>query len=216
VTPLALDLTAPHAEATLRDAIETAGGVDVLVNNAGSGMFGSVEQITDAQARTILDTNVLGNLAVLRAALPALRASTGRIVQISSLNGQFAWPASGLYSASKAAVELISEALAQELAPAGVHVTIIEPGIFATDFATSAVVVPPDEVYAPTVGKFLSHIAALPPSAFGNPADAADAIVDVVEMPEPPLRLAVGAAAVEGIRASLRSRLAEVDRIGLS
>ena len=76
-------------------------------------------------------------------------------------------------------------------------------------------VVPPDEVYAPTVGKFLSHIATLPPSAFGDPADVAGAIVDVVEMAEPPLRLAVGADAIEGIRASLRSRLAELDRNGL-
>jgi NAD(P)-dependent dehydrogenase (short-subunit alcohol dehydrogenase family) len=212
VTPLALDLTAPHASETLREAISAAGGLDVLVNNAGYGMFGAVEQITDAQARAILDTNVLGNLAVLRAALPALRASKGRIVQISSLIGQFAWSGSGLYSASKAAVELLSEALAQELAPAGVRVTIVEPGTFATDFSTSAVVVPPDEVYAPTVGKFLTDFAALPASAFGNPSDVADAIVRLVSLDEPPLRLAVGADAVDGIRASLQSRLAELER----
>jgi NAD(P)-dependent dehydrogenase (short-subunit alcohol dehydrogenase family) len=212
VTPLALDLTAPHAETTLRDAVDAAGGIDVLVNNAGYGMFGAVEQIADAQARAILDTNVLANLAVLRAALPSLRASKGRIVQVSSLIGQFAWPGSGLYSASKAAVELLSEALAQELAPAGVHVTIIEPGTFATDFSTSAVVVPPDETYAPTVGKFLTDFSALPPEAFGDPGDVADAIARVVEMSEPPLRLAVGADAIEGIRASLVSKLAELDR----
>jgi NAD(P)-dependent dehydrogenase (short-subunit alcohol dehydrogenase family) len=212
VTALALDLTSPDAQNVLTSAITAAGGLDVLVNNAGYGMFGAVEQISDAQARAIFDTNVLANLTVLRAALPALRASNGRIVQVSSLIGQFAWPASGLYAASKGAVELLSEALAHEVAPAGVRVTIVEPGTFATDFATSAVVVPPDDVYAPTVGKFLADFAALPPDAFGNPDDVADAITSVVELDEPPLRLAVGADAVEGIRASLRSRLAELDR----
>jgi short-subunit dehydrogenase len=212
VTPIALDLTAPDAEATLADAISAAGRLDVLVNNAGYGLFGAVEQTTAAEARAILDTNVLANLAVLRAALPQLRADRGRIVQISSLVGQFAWPASGLYSASKAAVELFSEALAQELAPTGVKVTIVEPGVFATDFSTSAHIVVPDEVYAPTVGRFLTDFAQQPPEAFGQPATVADAIMEVVAMAEPPLRLAVGADAVAGIRASLRSRLAELDR----
>jgi NAD(P)-dependent dehydrogenase (short-subunit alcohol dehydrogenase family) len=212
VTPVALDITAPDAERTLSAAIDAAGGLDVLVNNAGYGLFGAVEQIGDAEARALFETNVLANLAVLRAALPALRAAKGRIVQLSSLNGQFAWASSGLYSASKAAVELFSEALAQELAPAGVRVTIVEPGVFATEFATSLRIIAPDEVYAPTVGKFLDDFAGLPPSAFGDPAQVADAIDAVTGIDEPPLRLAVGADAVAGIRASLRSRLAELDR----
>ncbi|HEY4457257.1 MAG TPA: SDR family NAD(P)-dependent oxidoreductase, partial [Pseudonocardiaceae bacterium] len=159
----------------------------------------------------IIDTNVLANLAVLRAALPALRAAQGHIVQISSFLGQFAFASSGLYAASKAAVELISEALAHEVAPAGVRVTIVEPGQFATDFAASAHVIMPNEVYAPTVGTFLTEHSQLPPSAFGDPAEVADAIVAVVGMTEPPLRLAVGADAVAGIRASLETRLAELD-----
>jgi NAD(P)-dependent dehydrogenase (short-subunit alcohol dehydrogenase family) len=182
------------------------------VNNAGYGLFGSVEQIGADEARAIFDTNVLANLAVLRATLPALRAARGRIVQISSLIGQFAWPSSGLYSASKGALELFSEALAHELAPTGAKVTIVEPGTFATEFATSLHVVTPDDVYVPTVGKFLTDFAALPPEAFGNPDTVADAIVAVTSMEEPPLRLAVGGDAIEGIRASLRSRLAELDR----
>ncbi|SNY74545.1 SDR family NAD(P)-dependent oxidoreductase [Paractinoplanes atraurantiacus] len=212
VTPITLDITAPEAEPTLRAAVEAAGGLDVLVNNAGYGVFGAVEQISGAEARALFDTNVLANLAVLRAALPALRASRGRIVQLSSMNGQIAWASSGLYPASKAAVELFSEALAAELAPAGVHVTLVEPGLFATGFAGSVHAVAPDETYAPTVGKFLADFSQLPPSAFGDPARVADAIVAVTEMPDPPLRLAVGDDAVAGIRASLHARLAELDR----
>jgi short-subunit dehydrogenase len=212
LTPIALDLNTPEAPGALAAAVREAGGLDVLVNNAGYGLFGAVEQIGADEARAIFETNVLANLTVLRAVLPALRASRGRVLQTSSLLGQFAWPSSGLYAASKAAVELISEALAHELAPAGVKVTVIEPGTFATEFATSLTVVAPDEVYAPTVGKFLSDFSALPPQAFGDPDRVADAIMAVVALDEPPLRLAVGADAIEHIRASLRSRLAELER----
>ncbi|MFE5813313.1 SDR family NAD(P)-dependent oxidoreductase [Streptomyces sp. NPDC056479] len=211
ITTLALDVTAPDAEEVLAAAVQSAGRLDVLINNAGYGLFGSVEQIGADEARAIFDTNVLANLAVLRATLPALRAARGRIVQLSSLIGQFAWPSSGLYAASKGAVELISEALAHELAPTGAKVTIIEPGTFATEFATSLRVVAPDDVYMPTVGKFLTDFSELPPEAFGDPEAVANAIMDVTTMEEPPLRLAVGDDAVEGIRASLRSRLAELE-----
>ncbi|GHJ41614.1 SDR family NAD(P)-dependent oxidoreductase [Streptomyces sp. TS71-3] len=212
LTTIEVDITADGTEQFLADAVRTAGGLDVLVNNAGYGLFGSVEQIDAGKARAIFETNVLANLAVLRATLPALRASRGRIVQMSSMNGQLAWASSGLYSASKAAVELASEALALELAPTGAKVTIVEPGVFATEFATSLHVVAPDDAYAPTVGKFLTDFSAQPPSAFGDAERVADAIMAVTAMEEPPLRLAVGADAVEGIRRSLRSRLAELDR----
>ncbi|MEV4342964.1 SDR family NAD(P)-dependent oxidoreductase [Actinoplanes sp. NPDC049596] len=128
------------------------------------------------------------------------------------MNGQIAWASSGVYSASKGAVELFSAALAEELAPAGVRVTLIEPGLFATEFAGSVHAVLPDDVYAPTVGKFLSDFSQLPPSAFGDAAQVADAIVAVTKMPEPPLRLAVGADAVAGIRAALQARLEQLDK----
>jgi NAD(P)-dependent dehydrogenase (short-subunit alcohol dehydrogenase family) len=212
VTSVPLDLTAPDAQEILAAAIDAAGGLDILVNNAGYGLFGSVEQIGAEEARAIFETNVLANLTVLRAALPAPRASRGRVLQTSSLIGQFAWPSAGLYAASKGAVELISEALAQELAPTGVKVTIIEPGTFATEFAANLKVVFPDEVYAPTVGTFLTEFSALPPEAFGNPEAVADAVMAVLELDEPPLRLAVGADAIDNIRASLRARLDELER----
>ncbi|MFC8516441.1 SDR family NAD(P)-dependent oxidoreductase [Streptomyces sp. NPDC057257] len=212
VTPVALDITAPDAQDVLAAAVQAAGGLDVLVNNAGYGLFGAVEQIDADEARAVFDTNVLANLTVLRATLPALRAARGRVVQTSSLVGQSAWASSGLYAASKGAVELFSEALAHELAPTGVKVTVIEPGTFATDFAANLRVVAPNDVYAPTVGKFLTDFSELPPEAFGDPVAVADAITAVTALEEPPLRLAVGADAVEHIRASLRSRLAELDR----
>jgi NADP-dependent 3-hydroxy acid dehydrogenase YdfG len=112
VTPITLDVTAPDAQQRLAEAISNAGGLEVLFNNAGYGLFGSIEQVSDAEARALFEVAVLGNLTTLRAALPALRASQGRVVQMSSFNGQLAWASSGLYSASKAAVELISEAMA--------------------------------------------------------------------------------------------------------
>ncbi|MEV6997725.1 SDR family NAD(P)-dependent oxidoreductase [Streptomyces sp. NPDC093982] len=212
ITTIPLDITAADAEQVLADAVREVGRLDVLVNNAGYGLFGSIEETGADLARAIFETNVLANLAVLRATLPALRASRGRIVQLSSLLGQFSWPASSLYSASKGAVDLFSEGLALDLAPTGVKVTALEPGVFGTDFAASAHIVAPNEVYTPTVGKFLTDFSALPPEAFGDPEQVADAIMAVVQMEEPPLRVAVGADAVEGIRSSLRSRLAELDR----
>ncbi|WP_028935681.1 SDR family NAD(P)-dependent oxidoreductase [Pseudonocardia spinosispora] len=212
LTTLALDLTAPDAERTLAAAVRDAGRLDVLVNNAGYGVFGAVEQTSAEQVRAVLETNVLANLAVLRASLPALRESRGRVVQLSSLIGQFAFPGSGLYSASKAAVELFSEALAHEVAPTGVRVTIVEPGTFATEFLGSAAVVPPDDTYAPTVGAALSQFSSAPLESLGRPETVADAILAVAAMTDPPLRLAVGADAVTGIRASLQSRLAELDK----
>ncbi|MFF4121870.1 SDR family NAD(P)-dependent oxidoreductase [Streptomyces sp. NPDC001714] len=212
LTAVELDLTDTKAETVLADTVRAAGRLDVLLNNAGYGLFGAIEQIDAAEARAIFDTNVLASLAVLRAALPALRASRGRVLQTSSLIGQFAWPSSGLYAASKGAVELISEALAHEVAPTGVKVTIIEPGTFGTEFGANLRVVLPTDAYAPTVGKFLTDFSALPAEAFGDPHAVADAIMTVASLDEPPLRLAVGADAVQHIRASLQSRLEELNR----
>jgi NAD(P)-dependent dehydrogenase (short-subunit alcohol dehydrogenase family) len=138
---------------------------------------------------------LLGNLTTLRAALPALRASQGRIVQMSSFNGQLAWASS---------------------APYGVHVTMIELGVFATEFQTSLHVIMPDEVYASTVGKFLGDFSQLPRSAFGNPEEVADAVITAATMDEPPLRLPVGADAIAGIRNSLQTRLAELEKTAVA
>jgi len=210
ITPLVLDLTSAEAGSVIAAAIQAAGGLDVLVNNAGAGLFTAVEQADDQTARAIFETNFFANLTVLRTALPALRSSAGRIVQISSYLGQVGMAASGLYSASKSAVELVSDALAAELVPAGVRVTTIQPGLFGTDFAGTSHVVAPNDVYASTVGAFLNHIASLPPAAFGDPAQVAEAVLSVVVHPNPPRRLAVGTAAAEAIRSTLEAQLAEL------
>jgi NAD(P)-dependent dehydrogenase (short-subunit alcohol dehydrogenase family) len=215
VTPLAVDLTAPDLEQRLGTAIDAAGGVDILVNNAGYGLFSAVEQTPDSEARAVFDTNLFAPLAVLRAALPSLRQNRGRVLQLSSMLGEVAWLGSGVYSASKAAIELAMEGLALELAPIGVRVTIVVPGIFATDFAATSHRVQPDEIYAPTVGVFFRDFAAQPREAFGEPSSVVEAILTVVAADKPPLRVAVGTDAVHDIRASLTSRLSELERWGL-
>ena len=134
VTPLVVDLTGPDVEQRLRTAIDAAGGLDILVNDAGYGLFAPVEQTPDGEARAVFDTNFFAPLAVLRAALPSLRQSRGRVLQLSSMLGEVAWLGSGVYSASKAAVEFAMEGLALELAPIGVNVTIVVPGIFVHGF----------------------------------------------------------------------------------
>src|SRR4029077_10501908 len=214
VTPLVIDLTAPDVEQRLGTAIDAAGGLDILVNNAGYGLFAPVEQTPDSEARAVFETNFFAPLAVLRAALPSLRRSRGRVLQLSSLLGEVPWLGSGVYSASKAAIELAIEGLALELAPLGVKVTIVAPGIMATDFAATAHRVQPNETYAPTVGAFFRDFAAQPREAFGEPSSVVEAILTAVAADEPPLRMAVGTDAVQEIRASLTSRLSELERWG--
>jgi NAD(P)-dependent dehydrogenase (short-subunit alcohol dehydrogenase family) len=216
VTPLVADLTAPDVEQKLASAIDAGGGLDILVNNAGYGLFSPVEQTPDSEARAVFDTNVFAPLAVLRASLPSLRKSRGRILQLSSMLGEVAWLGSGVYSASKAAIELAMEGLALELAPLGVRVTIVAPGIMATDFAATSRRVQPDETYAPTVGLFFRDFAAQPREAFGEPSSVVEAILTAATADEPPLRVVVGTDAVKGIRAKLNSRLSELERWGFA
>jgi short-subunit dehydrogenase len=216
VTPLAVDLTAPDLEQRLGTAIDAASGLDILVNNAGYGLFSPVEQTPDSEARAVFNTNFFAPLAVLRAALPSLRQNHGRVLQLSSMLGEVAWLGSGVYSASKAAIELAMEGLALELAQIGVKVTIVAPGIAATDFAASAHRVQPNDTYAPTVGVFFREFAAQPREAFADPSSIVDAIQTAVAADEPPMRIAVGTDAVEQIRASLTSRLSELERWGLA
>lgn len=212
VTPLVADLTAPGIEETIGAAIDSAGGLDVLINNAGYGLFSAVEQTPEAEARALFDTNVFAPLAVLRAALRSLRASRGRVVQLSSLLGEVAWLGSGVYSASKAAIEMAMEGLSLELAAFDVRVTIVAPGIMATDFAATSHRVAPNETYAPNVGAFFRDFAAQPREAFGEPSSVAEAILAAIAADEPPLRLVVGTDAVKQVSESLTVRLAELEK----
>ena len=140
VLPLALDVTDRAAVfAAVAQAARTFGGLDVVVNNAGYGLFGMVEETTEEQARAQLETNFFGALWVTQAALPVLRGQgSGHLIQVSSIGGVAAVPTLGLYNASKWALEAFSQSLAQEVADFGIKVTLIEPGGFSTDWGGSS------------------------------------------------------------------------------
>jgi NAD(P)-dependent dehydrogenase (short-subunit alcohol dehydrogenase family) len=173
------------------EAHERLGRLDVVVNNAGYGLFGMVEEVTEEQARAQLETNVFGALWVTQAALPFLREQGGgHILQVSSIGGVGAFPNVGIYNASKWALEGFSESLAQEVADFGIRITIVEPGPFGTDWAgASAVHTDPNPAYdAVREARARSRSAMTP----GDPEATAAAILTLVDADEPPLRLFLG------------------------
>jgi NAD(P)-dependent dehydrogenase (short-subunit alcohol dehydrogenase family) len=204
-------------EAAVRKAVDAAasrfGRIDVVANNAGYGLFGAVEEAADAQARAIFDTNVFGVLNVLRATLPVLRAQrSGHILQGSSYFGQTAIPGVGLLAATKYAVEGLSDALAAEVAPLGIKVTLVQPGLVATPFLSNldtAAAAQPD--YDQTVRKAQEAIGALPASAFISAERIAAGIRTAVVSDNPPLRLALGATGASEMRAALTARIADLE-----
>lgn len=204
---LALDVTdKPQAEAAVKAAEDHFGRIDVLVNNAGIGYFAAVEESDEAEVRRMFEINLFGLARMIHLVLPGMRARrSGHIVNISSIGGLRAFPGIGYYNASKFAVEGLSEALAQEVAPLGIKVTIVEPSGFRTDWAgrsaNDAKTSIPD--YDATAGQNRGHIRGYSGAQPGDPARAARAIVDAVEAPEPPLRLLLGKAALAGARGKL-------------
>jgi NAD(P)-dependent dehydrogenase (short-subunit alcohol dehydrogenase family) len=213
---LRLDVTdRAQADAAVEQALERFGRLDVVFNNAGYGHFGAVEELAEDELRQQLEVNFFGVVNVTRAALPALRRQrSGHFVQMSSLNGIEAMVGGGYYCASKFAVEGLSESLAAEVAHLGIKVTIAEPGPHRTTFASaeSARVADPIEDYAESVGQAREMFADLDGSQPGDPGRAAQAILEVVDADEPPLRLALGRMAVDNIRAKLGGQLEELDR----
>ncbi|SDD43754.1 SDR family NAD(P)-dependent oxidoreductase [Actinokineospora iranica] len=189
------------------------GRVDVVVNGAGRGSFGSVEETPDDEVRDLFEVNFFGSLNVIRAVLPVLRRQgRGHVVQLSSLAG-VAPPAPGLgaYAATKFAVEGMNEVLAREVAHLGIGVTIVEPGDFATGFGRALHVTPPAlDDYLGSVGKAADAFASTDPSLLGDPDKAAVAIIDAVRATKPPLRLVLGGDAVDAIGTSLSTRLDEL------
>ena len=212
---LRLDVTdLAQVKGAVSAAIERFGRLYVVVNNAGYGLFGGVEEVTEEQLRAQFETNVYGALAVTRAVLPQLRRQgSGHLLQISSVAGQGALPGLGLYCASKWTLEAFSQALATEVAPLGIGVTIIEQGAFAKDFGTrSLVVADAMPEYANTVGVVREGFASMDRSRIGDPTRAAEVMMEVVEAAEPPLRLALGGDSLETIRAELAGKQAELER----
>ena len=212
-----LDVTGPEqAIAATKAGVERFGRIDVLVNNAGYGLFGAIEEITDPEARAIFDTNVFGLLNVTRAALPILRSQgEGRIINIGSSAGFASSAGRGLYSASKFAVEAITEALRAEVALFGIHVTVVEPGSFRTNFLSSESKRRPEAdnpAYAETVGEFQEAVEASNGKQPGNPVKAAAAIRHLADAAEPPLRLQLGSDCLTLVETKLAMVSAELDQ----
>ncbi|WP_406276176.1 SDR family NAD(P)-dependent oxidoreductase [Streptomyces sp. NBC_00191] len=200
------------AHRAVEQTLAAFGRIDVVANIAGYGLFGAVEEATDAQARAIFDTNVFGPLNVLRATLPVLRGQrSGHILQGSSLYGQLAHPGVGLLAAGKYALEGLSDALAAELAPLGIKLTLIEPGYMGTGFLSHLVFAEPTPDYDRTVRAVQSSLGELSPEAFLDPARVAAAVITAVDAKQPPLRLALGRAAEDDIRGALTARVRELD-----
>jgi NAD(P)-dependent dehydrogenase (short-subunit alcohol dehydrogenase family) len=203
----ALDVTnAAQIEAVAKEAIAAFGRVDVLVNNAGYGIAGGIEEATEAEFLPVFETNVLGLIRVTRAFLPQFRKQrSGHIINLSSIAGLVGQAGWGYYNTSKFAVEGFSEALAAEMAPLGVKVTIVEPGPFRTDFlGRSAALIErviPD--YAESVGKTREYYDNMPGKQPGDPLKAVHAMMDVADSPDPPLHLLLGALAYNRFKGKL-------------
>ncbi|GLO47579.1 oxidoreductase [Pseudomonas putida] len=201
-----LDVTREEdAHAAVAAGIRHFGQIDVLVNNAGFGVLGAVEETSASETERLFATNVFGLLNVTRAVLPHMRRQrSGHVINISSLGGYQAYMGWGVYGSTKFAVEGISEALHQELAPLGIKVTVVEPGFFRTDFLDDQSLVKtalelPD--YAATVGVMRHYAEAANHAQPGNPAKLAEALLAVAHAANPPLRLALGSDAVARIEA---------------
>ncbi|WP_123026188.1 oxidoreductase [Mycolicibacterium stellerae] len=203
-----LDVSVPaQISAAVDAAIERFGRIDVLVNNAGRGLVGAVEETSDAEARAIFDVNVFGLLAVTRAVLPHMRAArSGLVVNLSSVGGFVAWPGWGVYAATKFAVEALSEAMTHELAPLGIKSVAIEPGPFRTNFldgSSLSVVQTQVDDYAATAGAARSWATDTNYGQDGDPVKAAKVIVDLAGYDELPERIQLGANAVSDVAAKL-------------
>jgi NAD(P)-dependent dehydrogenase (short-subunit alcohol dehydrogenase family) len=207
VKAVALDVTdAGQVDSAVTQAIAKFGRVDVLVNNAGYGVAGAIEEVSEAEFMPMFETNVFGLLQVTRAFLPHLRKQrSGHILNLSSIGGVVASPGMGYYNATKFAVEGISEALAAEVAPLGIHVTVIEPGPFRTDFLGRSGVVAKTRIadYDATAGNMRKYFAENDGKQKGDPLRAVHAMMHVVESPNPPLRLLLGASALQRLRGKL-------------
>jgi NAD(P)-dependent dehydrogenase (short-subunit alcohol dehydrogenase family) len=193
---LSMDLRDPaQISSVVERAIARFGRIDVLVNNAGYGVTGAVEEASEKEIAALYDTNVFGLLRVTRALLPYLRKQrSGHIVNLSSIGGLAGLPGWGIYNSTKFAVEGLSEALAAELAPLGIGVTIVEPGPFRTDFLGGSLLKAANTLpdYEATAGKTRAGTVERNGKQQGNPALAADAIVQAVTSPDPPLHLLLG------------------------
>jgi len=214
IVPLALDVTDDASVAAAVDAaLAAVGHIDVLVNNAGIGLFSTIEETTDDEARAVMEANFWGSTRVTTALLPHLRERrSGHILTVSSIAGVRGSAGLGYYCASKFAISGLMEALAAEVAHLGIKVTLIEPGPVRSQWIPSGAKneeVLPD--YAPVMDPFWDRIHALPGNQPGSPEALADAMIALVEAPTPPMHFIAGAHALSGARTKIERLSAEVD-----
>jgi len=212
VFPLSLDVADRAAVSTAVDAaLDRYGRIDIAVNNAGYGLRGAVEELSETEARAQMEVNFFGALWVTQAVLAPMRtAGSGHIIQVSSMGGVIAFPALGLYHASKWALEGMTESLVQEVAPFGIKVTIIEPGGFRTDWSGSSM----QHSTHLSEYEFLPGRAAGAPrrQSAGDPVKAAAALLTIVDDPDPPSRVLMGVMAFDLVQEAYHRRLAAWDR----
>jgi NAD(P)-dependent dehydrogenase (short-subunit alcohol dehydrogenase family) len=215
VLTVALDVNSPGAaEAAVAAAVERFGRIDVLINNAGYGVVGAFEETSDAELRAIMETNFFGAMTIIRAALPVLRKQgSGAIVNMSSLGGQMSFEGFSAYSASKFALEGVSEALAREVAPFGIKVLIVEPGQFRTNLAGGGMRhMPVLNAYRDIVASTRAFAHAMHGTQMGDPVKAAAAIQAALDAKQTPLRLQLGSDAIDAVRAHAETLLADLQR----
>lgn len=201
------------AAAAVQDIVSAEGRLDVLVNNAGYGLFGATEEVTMAEARAQMETNFFSALNLCQAALPHMRSQGfGHIFQISSIAGFRGTEGLGIYNASKFALEGFSQAMAKEVAPHGIRVTLVEPGPFRTEWGGSSSIrsakVMPE--YNETAGARIRVIHGYSGTQPGDPAKAAAVILKVLDAPNPPLHLPLGALAIDGFREKMQQLEADI------
>lgn len=212
---VALDVTdKAQIAAAVAAADDAFGGVDVLVNNAGYGYMSAVEEGDDAEVRKLFDTNYFGVVDTIKAVLPAMRArKSGHIVNISSMTGLVANPPNAYYSSTKFALEALTEALAQEVAPLGIKVTAIEPGAFRTDWARRSMQESGTPIgdYEEGVGTRKTLIKEFADHLPGDPRKVAEAVLTVTTLEEPPLRLLLGRDVLKAVRHKIAALSASID-----
>ena len=209
-----LDVTDPAAvEAAVQATLDAFGRIDVVVNNAGNGSVGAVEELTMDELRALMEVMFFGAVSVTKAVVPHLRRQgSGTIVQMSSMGGQLSMPGFGAYCSAKFALEGLSEALAAELEPFGVRVLIVEPGAFRTEFGGARMHRSREiEAYRASTAGTRAAVESMDGTQPGDPAKAAAAIVRALDSDKPPLRLVLGADAVDAIRAHHARLRADLD-----
>jgi NAD(P)-dependent dehydrogenase (short-subunit alcohol dehydrogenase family) len=214
VLTLPLDVTDPVQIKKAVEATEAKfGAIDVLVNNAGYGYLAAVEEGEEHEIRKLFDTNVFGLAAITRAVLPGMRArKRGWVVNVTSMGGLVGNPGSAYYAATKFAVEGLSDALSKEVAPLGIKVLIVEPGPFRTDWAGRSIRQSPSiAAYAETSGARQQSIRDISGKQAGDPVRGCEAIIKALSAPNPPLRLLLGAVAIDAVTAKLDAVRADID-----